>query len=239
MHRVGRNHAGAPNVPREIKRLRVSAIEQCMKLGQPILWRHMFTEADELDGYKLELFGTTPQLIPVRKCPACFDSSYGQVRKDCPVCFGVGFTSVEVNDDLWISEDGQSILDADDGTDENVPRYGGFGPAVLTWMVEPDTAVDIFKLDRQGALIKTQSAQGLAPWYPEMSDNDLVVNVDLSPQGYDIERELERYSLKMVQPQTIRGWGVKSRGQEHRVGQSFEMARIPRLHPLSEVHEHE
>jgi hypothetical protein len=239
MHRLALKNVGRPNTPQEIKRLRRSNIEFCMYLGQPVLWRHMLSDADEAaGGYDLVLYGVSTQHIDVRKCPACFDTSYGQPRNDCPVCFGVGFTSVETNPDLWISEDGQDILDHDDGSHTNVPVYGGFGPPVLTWMVEPDTSVDIFKLDRQGVLTQTQNAQGFAPWYPVMGDNDLIVNVDLSAQGFEVENEIDRYQLKMVNPQTIRGWGRRSRGQEHQVGQTFEMARVPPKHPLLNVTEH-
>lgn len=235
MHRLGARHFGGPRTPHEVRNLRISVIEQCMKLGQPVVWRHQFNNDDEADDYVLELHGVSKQTIAVRKCPACFDEAYGQVRNDCPVCFGVGWASVETDPTKWIVDDGNEVSGTDDGTGINAPRWGGFGPPVLTWLVEPDTSVDIFRLDRSGALVRTQAAQGIAPWYPEMGDNDLIVNVDLASNLQDIQREMERYQLKMVQPQTVRGWGSRTRNQEHKAGQTFEMARIPRGTILMEV----
>lgn len=234
MHIVGFKNVGPPNTPQEIKRLRREGMDMCRRLGQPVVWRHQFNNDDILTGYSLVLEGTAPVTIPVVKCPACYDALYEQVRNDCPVCFSVGFVSEETDPTKWINTSGR-IVDSDPGTGVNAPVYGGYGPSVLTWIMEPDISVDVFRINQQGVLVKTQNAQGYAPWYPLMGDNDLVINVTLEDNGYDVNSSSERYQLKMVQPVTIRGWGKKTRGGEHQVAQSFEMARIPENNVLFNV----
>ncbi len=99
-------------------------------------------------------------------------------------------------------------------------------------MVEPDVAEDWFKIDsgNGGVLQQVYDAQGLAPWYPTLHDNDLCVNVTLDAGGYNVIGEDARFQLKMVQQVSIRGLGKKGRptpDQNFLVNQTFRMNRVP------------
>jgi hypothetical protein len=219
---VSVKEVGPPYTPQEIKRLRRENMDMCRKMGQPVVYRHMWNE-DDVDAGQ------------ARKCPACWDEAYDQVRNDCPVCFGFGFASVEntVDADIWINLDGQLVDTASPGTGwVRAPRYGGFGEPVLTWLMEPDVAVDVFRISDLGTLLRTQEATGVAPWFPGLADNDMCINVQLSPNDYAIVSTGDRFQLKMVQPVTIRGFGKRGRppgsgGQAFKVAQSFQMAKFP------------
>jgi hypothetical protein len=208
-------------------------MDMAMKLGQPVLWMHKFGNDDFDDNYVLVLPGVSYD-IDVEQCPACYNSYRGQVRGDCQVCFATGFCSVERVDDEWINEDGE-IVDTDPGDAEFAPLWRGFGPAVITWVIEPDAAVDVFKLSSEGAIVQTQDAQAFAPWYPPISDNDLLVNVTLADDLDTIVDTHEMYEAKMVNPISIRGWGKKARGDEFLVAQTFEMAKLPRTSIYAEM----
>lgn len=207
---------GPPNTPQEVKRLRRENMDYCRRMGQPIIWRHFYSLEDVDAGI-------------AKPCPACFDSVYKQTRGDCPVCYGFGFASVEDNPDpLWITQDGTVVeSDSQPGGTIRAPRYGGFGAPVTTWMVEPDIAEDVFQINKQGVMIQTYDAQGVAPWIPTMGDNDLCVNVVLQPDGFTIVELLDRFQLKQVQQITIRGFGKRVKygtsGQPYQVAQSFQM----------------
>jgi hypothetical protein len=233
-HIVGRTHYGLPNVPREIRRLRLASIEHCMTHGQPAIWRHRFTAEDEASGYVMETHtGTTT--IAVRKCPACFDSHYGSVRDDCPACFGSAFVSTAAEADLWIIDDGQALDDTDDGTNLLAPLWRGYGPPVLTWVVEADAPIDEVKPDTRGALVQLEDVRMFAPWYPTMRDGDILMDVTLSEDGYTVDSIDTRYQLKLTQPQTMRGSRPRRHSQGYMVGQVFNAAKIPSTDALSGV----
>jgi hypothetical protein len=230
LHILTVREVGPPNTPQEIKRLRRQNVELCLKVGQPVVYRHMWNEDDEEDGY-------------AKRCPACYNTAYDQPRNDCPVCFGFTFVSVEdsLNANLWIDTTGRVVETTTPGPGwVRAPRFGGFDRPVLTWLVEPDVAVDVFRINQQGTMVRTYEATGVAPWYPLLSDNDLCVNVDLSPNDYSITGTGDRFQLKMVQPMTVRGFGKRGRppgsgGQAFRVGQTFQMARSPDNQALYDV----
>lgn len=198
----------------DIKRLRRENMEICRRMGQPVVLRHMWNRDDVLDGF-------------AKECPACYDAIYEQVRNDCHVCYGVGLVSVEDSLDpyLYIQSDGQVGIDPTSGV--RAPRFGGFAQPYLTWMMEPDVSVDVFKLNDQGVMVRTYDAQGTAPWYPKLADNDLCVNVTLDDNGYSVIDTGDRFQLKRTQQITVRGFGKMTRGQEWMVGQTFEMSHIP------------
>jgi hypothetical protein len=174
---------------------------------------HMWNAADVKEGL-------------AKKCPASFDDAYSHTRGDCPFCFGVGYVSVEVDPARWVSATGNPTTDP---TDIPAPLYGGFGEPTITWAVLPDVATDVFRINEAGALIRTQEAEAWTYWNPEMYDNDLIVEVALGSDGSSIVGTGDRFQLKMVNPQTIRGWGRRSGNTQniHQVGQNFHMNLVP------------
>lgn len=221
---------GPPNTPQEIKRLRRENMDLCRRMGQPVVVRHMYSIEDVDSGV-------------AQKCPACYNSAYDHVRGDCPVCYGMGFASVELNAAsplLWITTQGTLVQTGNPPAGAvQAPRYGGFGVPYLTWLVEPDIAVDVFRITNEGVMTQQYDAQGFAPWTPTLGDNDLCINVSLKPDGFTIDKALDRFQLKRVQQITIRGFGKRttpgSLGQPLLVGQTFEMNKVPTTTHLNDV----
>ena len=203
-------------------------MDAARRVGQPVVVRHRWNEEDFNNGLAI-------------RCPACYDPSYGNSRSDCPVCFGVTFVSAEFEPSgtLYINTQGE-IQTGDPGTHVRAPRYGGFAEPFLTWLIEPDVAVDVFRINEQGVFVRTYDAQGAAPWYPTLGDNDLCTNVDLEADGQTIRTPGDRFLLKMVQQITVRGFGKKSRNlppanQPYLCSQSFRMNKLPVNDPYWEV----
>ena len=210
---------GPPNTPQEIKRLRRENMDLCRRMGQPVVVRHMYGREDVEAGI-------------AEKCPACYDDVYDQVRNDCPVCYGFGFASVEQNpQSVWIDTSGQVVIGTQPFGGIKAPRYGGFGVPYLTWLMEPDVAVDVFRINEQGVMVQTFDAQGVAPWFPQLGDNDLCINVSLDSDGFTITDTFDRFQLKMVQQVTIRGFGKRApfgtSGNPFLVAQTFQMSKSP------------
>lgn len=218
---------GPPNTPQEVKRLRYQNLGSMQHLGQPVVFRHMFSLQDVDSGL-------------AKPCPACFDSVYQQTRFDCPVCYGQGFVSVENNPDpLWITTDGLIVEGSQPPGSVAAPRYGGFDVPYLTWIVQPDVAVDVFRLNEQGALVQQFDSKAYAPWYPTMGDNDLLIQVELDQGAFSIVTTFDRFQLKQVSQVTTRGLGRRSYGQSNGmpflVMQSFEMNKVPLNNILQSV----
>ena len=205
---------GPPETPQDIKRFRRQQGDFLRRYGQPVVHLHRWNLEDVDNGLA----------IP---CPACSDNLYGnQTRGNCPLCFGVGFASVELSMTHYLTTDGEVTTTP---TETFAPRWGGFGEPVLTRVLEPDVPTDIFQINEQGVLVRTQQAQGSSYWTPRMGDNDLLVNVVVDDDNVTVtDVTNDRYVLKQVHPQTLRGWGKKTRNQsQFVVGQTFEMARVP------------
>lgn len=219
---------GPPNTPQEIRRLRRENMDICRRMGQPTVVRHMYG----VDDVKTNV---------AKKCPACYDPAYKQTRGDCPVCYGFGFVSVEDNPQaIWIIPgDGTLFAGSQPAGSIKAPRYGGFGVPYLTWLLEPDVAVNVFGINNQGLMAHQYDAQGVAPWFPTLGDNDLCVNVTLAGDGYTIVETLDRFQLKKVQQVTMRGLGRRatpgSNGQPYLVAQSFQMNKSPDNQHINDV----
>ncbi len=216
MQTLSWKNVGPPSTPHGVKQLRKQVLDSMKYLGQPVVHMHIWNTNDVTTGL-------------AKSCPACYDTTYGQVRNDCQVCYGTGFVSVE-NTTLgnYVNINGQ-LVTGDPGTGIIAPKFGGFGPRTLTWVIEPDKAVDVFKLTAQGALVKVQNADAYAAWYPDMHDNDLLVNVQLN-HDLTVAAENLRFQLKMSTPMSIRGWGKKQQGlreYEYMAAQTFEMNLLP------------
>lgn len=229
-HKAGYHHVtryvGETNVPKDVRRLRRSTHELMRRMGTPILVKKMLSEEDQLAGTAT----TSPN----------FDDVYGQTRNRDPLSHGIGYVSVENSTDEWINTTTGEIVHTNTGV--AAPKYRGYGPGYLTYLIEPDAAVDFFKHTPEGALIKVQTATALAPWWPDIDDNDLIIHVELDKAGYIIGTQ-ERYQAKMTNPVSIRG--AKERrgrheysgdfGSRYVVNQTFQMVLLPRFHELNHV----
>lgn len=219
MQKIAWNNVGTANTPQEIMRLRRQMMDACMRLGQPVVLRHRWNLDDVDSGL-------------AKKCPACYNSAYDETRVDCPVCFGVGYVSVQDNSQGQYIDTLGRIVSSDPGTHVLAPAFGGYDEPFLTWMVEPDVAVDVFRISEKGTMIRTYDAQGIAPWYPILGDNDLCINVTIDPHSQAVLTTEDRFELKMVQQVTIRGLGRRARFiasyQPYLVQQTFRMEKLPK-----------
>lgn len=221
-------YVGERNVPQDVKRRRHQVSELMRRMGSPILVKHRYNDLDVQKG--------TAVKSPV------FDDVYDQTRNEDPLSYGVGYVSVELSPNEWYDANGNievSSISPGAGWTQ-APLYRGFGPGNLTWIIEPDRAEDFYKAFTGGPLFKVQTATAVAPWYPNIDDNDLLINVELGP-GDKVVNTAERYEAKMVNPISMRGTDNRGRGEagypgnRHTVNQQFEMALIPENNVLYQV----
>jgi hypothetical protein len=223
-------YAGEQHVPQDLRRRRKQVQETMRRMGTPVLVKHMYNDRDVQNG--------------IAKASPNFDDIYKQTRHDDPISHGIGFVSVEDSEDEWVSPDGKTIVVSDTTPGAGytkAPRYRGFGPGYLIYMIQPDVAEDVFKLTETGVLIKVQEATAQAPWWPEINDNDLIINVTIG-RGEKIEDTHERYQAKMSNPITMRGYDRRGRreysedgGNRYVVNQQFQMTLIPKHDVLYNV----
>lgn len=211
MDRLSLKHVGPPSTHQEIKRLRRQVGDMLRRYGQPVVYFKAWNLEDLANGLAV-------------RCPACYDDTYGQSREDCEVCFNTTLVSAVDSADHYITEEGFLTTET---TDIVAPAFGGFREPVLTRITQPDAGTDIFRLNEQGVLVRTQDATAVAYWYPTMGDNDIVVDVTLGVDQSTVIAAAARYQLKQVQPITIRGWGKRTHDQAYTVQQQFEMNTIP------------
>jgi hypothetical protein len=143
-----------------------------------------------------------------------FQSAYGQVRNRDPLSHGIGYCSLENSLDEWISPGGDVISASTSPGSGYVPapKYRGFGPGYLTYLIEPDAAFDIYLHSPAGAFVRVQQATAVAAWFPEINDNDLIVNVTLDRAGRVIDTG-DRYVAKQTNPVSIRGTDRRGRSE--------------------------
>ena len=234
MHQISIRHIGGPSTPHDVQRLRRNNIETLQRFGQPVIWKHAFTEDDlSAGGYRFQISNGAMENIPIQRCPACWDEDLLSSRGDCNVCYGNSFTSIATDDNLFIDERG--YLTENGGSAVLAPKYRGYGPSVLTWTIQPDVPEDVFRISDRGVLTRVQTSMVSAPWTPDMADNDLIINVSLGQNGYRIDEEIERHILKQVSPQTVRGYGRAARARQFKAGQQFEMTKLPLDSPLYQI----
>jgi hypothetical protein len=215
-------YVGDGYIPHEIKQQRRYVLEAMRRFGSPVLFKHRYNDQDVEAG--------------IAETSSNFNAAFGQVRHDDPVSQGVGFVSVEKSKNEWVSPDGLSIVASSTSPGNGyvkAPKYRGYGPGFLTYIIEPDVAEDFFKATPYGPLIQVQDATVVAPWYPEMNDNDLIMHIVLDNFG-GIRNTLERFQLKMGNPVSIRGLDRRGRrefteagGNRFVIGQTFEMVLVP------------
>jgi hypothetical protein len=225
-----KKYVGEAGVPQDIKRLRRQVYDVMRHMGTPVLVKHMYNDSDVAAGLALRSDN--------------YDSVYGQTRNRDPLSHGVGYVSIETSDNEWVMSDG-TLVKSETRPDAGAvpaPKHRGFGPSYLIYIIEPDAAEDRFKVDPTGALIKVQEATAQAPWFPEINDNDLIINVEVD-RAHNVVAAHERFQAKMSTPTSIRGFGdrfgrreyTEDGGNRYVVNQSFQMALLPPTDEMNNV----
>ncbi|CAM6003643.1 unnamed protein product [Sphagnum balticum] len=169
-------------------------------LGTPVLIKKMYTTKDVADGIAQKV--------------ATFDYVMGQSEYWGDVLsHGVGICSIETQPNEWFgAEDPNNpdiftIIESDTQPYPwfvNAPKYRGYGPGFLTYVILPDRPEDQWKLSDLGALTRLQTATIQLPYYPEVGNNDVIIVVSTDQQGR-ITETYERYQLKQMSPVTMHG----------------------------------
>jgi hypothetical protein len=226
---------GDPGVPRDVREMRVSTMETMRRMGTPVLLKRLYTVRDYDNGRAL-------------RSPA-WDDDYKQVRGHDPLSHGVGFVGPDLSPTEWYDPVTFEVFDNPNIHDPNglplpAPLYRGYGPGFLTYVILPDRAEDVFKLDSRGVLTRMQDAHVQLPWWPLVGDNDLMITVQINDQGFVVD-SFERYQLKQVQPVTMRGSeqnngarefsGANAGGNRWWIGQECESVKVPNADPVYDV----
>lgn len=223
-------YIGEPNLPRDIKQHRGNNLDTLRRFGSPVIIKHMYNDMDVAAG--------------IAQKSVNMDLTYGQTRHSDPVSHGIGYASVELSPNEWLSPDGRTIVTNNSSPGvgyTQAPKYRGYGPGYLVYAILPDVAQDVFKLNEVGALIRVQEAQVQMGWFPQVSDNDLITICRIDEAEHVVET-YERYLAKMTNPVSMRGLDRKGRrelsedfGNRHIVDQWFEMALVPARDSLYDV----
>jgi hypothetical protein len=223
-------YVGEENCPQDIKRLRRQVHDMMRRMGQPVIIKKMLTIKDVENGY-------------AERSPN-YDSIYGQTRNNDDLSWGNGFVSREKSDNEWINLSTGEIVRSDytpDASWPKAPKYRGFGPSIVTYLIEPDAPQDFFTLTPQGAMMQVQTADATMGWFPAVNDGDLIINVELDDYGHVVDSD-RRYQAKMTNPITIRGLdrrGKKEKGADfgnrHTVNQQYPITLLPQNHILMNV----
>jgi hypothetical protein len=218
------HYTGEQHVPQDIRRRRRQVMENMLRMGTPVLFKHQYNIEDVEQGI-------------AKKSPT-WDDIYAQERHGDPFSHGVGFVSVEDSDNEWINPNTGALVVSDTSPGAGyikAPKYRGYGPGYLTFAILPDVAEDMFKLDETGALIRIQNANAIMAWYPEVNDNDLLILCELDNKEQIIATH-ERYKLKQTTQISMRGLNRRGRrypgepmdfGNQLAVNQTFELALVP------------
>lgn len=217
-------------VPQNIKRRRKSSMEVMRRMGTPVLIKHMYNIADVEKGIATE----SPN----------FDTIYKQSTHDDPLSYGVGFVSVETQPGEWVDPEGNlQIRPTPLEGWTPAPKYRGYGPGYLTYVIMPDAPEDVWKTSPEGLLLHTQIARYQLPWWPFVSDMDLLIDVEIDAQER-ITGTFDRYQLHKVSPITMRGLDrhgqrefnrPNAAGNRHWIGQQCEANKVLETDPIYSV----
>lgn len=236
-------YLGDAGISQDILRRRRLSLETMRRMGTPVLIKHMFTIEDVEKGVAEPSVG--------------LDTIYQQPIHDDQLSYGIGFVSTQKSTrGEWIkpateTEVAQLVIREEPEPEwEAAPLYRGFGPGYLTYAILPDAPEDRYKLTEEGALIRVQQARLQLPWYPQVSDNDLLIPVEID-SSERIVQTFERYQLKQVYPITMRGAAALQRdglgrreqdtinmtagGNRHLVAQQCEANKVPETDPIYQV----
>lgn len=123
----------------------------------------------------------------------------------------------------------------------------GFGPSSFTYVVFGDVVIDDQTPNRQGTFMQFLPNM-VAPWLPQISDGDLIIQVTTENVGDDIQitGTGDRFQVQQVQPVPLRSMFRQYSGyMEQRydylentdvlVCQNMQSVRLPRTNPLYNV----
>ena len=222
-------YTGEENVPRDSRSLRANVQDTMLLMGTPVVIKHMYNDYDVQQG--------------IAQPSPNFSKTYGQTRGEDPISWGVGLTSVETKDGEWVSPTGKLVISPTNPGAGYIPapKYRGYGPGYLTYVIFPDASEDVFKPNEVGALIRIQRAQIQMGWYPEVNDNDLIVVVEIDDADKVIA-EHERFLARSTNPVSLHGTNRQGRreygedfGNRRVVNQAFEATLLPANSPLYNV----
>lgn len=222
-------YVGEENCPQDIKRLRRQVHDMMRRMGQPVIIKKMLTIKDIEENYA----ENSPN----------YDSIYGQVRNNDNLSWGTGFVSKEKSKNEWINPSTGEIVrsNTNPGGFDQAPKYRGYGPGIVTYIIEPDAPQDFFTLTPSGAMIEVQTANVTMGWFPKVDDNDLIIHVELDDYGHVVDSG-KRYQAKMTTPVSIRGLDRKGRkeysrdfGNRHVVNQTYPITMVPQNNVIMNV----
>jgi len=104
---------------------------------------------------------------------------------------------------------------------------GGWADGILVTVTFSDVVEDRIKVGPQGILTFDRQPELVAPWIPDMGNGDMIITLDLSADGVQIEDTLDRFILKDVTPITVRGFQKKVQTVEYKVRQQSMIDRVP------------
>jgi hypothetical protein len=218
-------YVGEPNVPYDTADLRANSLDLFRWMGTPVIIKHRYNPEDVASGIATQ----SPNWSDV----------YKQTRGKDPLSYGVGFVSVETSPDEFVTTDGRLTTTANTGI--LAPRYRGYGPGYLTYVVFPDASEDIYKPNEIGVLQRIQRAQVQMGWYPEVNDNDLIIVTEIDDSENVIATH-ERFLARMTNPVSLHGFDqggrreyTESFGNRRIINQQFELDLLPENHILYNV----
>lgn len=221
-------YTGPDSTPRNVRRQRMSNLNALRRFGTPAVIKRRYTDRD------VRLGIAEPSKV--------FDDMYGQTSYNDGT-YGVGFVSIERSDNEWIDQEGtivQSEVSPGPGY-EPAPKYRGYGPAFLTYVILPDVPEDTFTMSSTGFIYRVQKAQAQMGWFPEVHDSDLLVIVELDRYERIIDTR-ERFLLNVNTPVSMRGLDRRGRleygenfGNRHVTDQFFTMSVIPETDALMDL----
>jgi hypothetical protein len=218
------HYRGGLQVPQDARRRRMQVQQAMVRMGTPVILKHQYNIDDVEKGI-------------AKKSPT-WNDIYGQERHNDPFSHGVGFVSIEDSDNEWINPQSGEIVVSSTSPGSGytkAPKYRGYGPGYLTFVILPDVAEDMFKLDETGALIRIQNARAKMGWYPNVNDNDLLILCEIDGREQVTDTH-ERYKLKQTTQITHRGLNRRGRrypnepmdyGNQFTINQTFELALVP------------
>jgi hypothetical protein len=194
------------------------------RMGTPVVIKHRYNDEDVEEG--------------IAERSPNFDDIYNQSSNTDHLSHGVGWVSVEKSANEWINPNDGSIVVSNTSPGAGytrAPKYRGYGPGYLTYLILPDVSEDEFRIDASGAIIRAQVARAQMGWYPAVNDTDILILVQLD-RAQRIINSFERYQLKETSPISVRGQNrgggrrpneAVDFGNQHVLNQTFELTLIP------------